>query len=134
MKNLTQLLRTKIALVLFIFLAGAPVLVSAKNIEPKSEIVKYVGVVEDQVVFQFNYENVTGEIFSVAIKDQNGNVLYSGKFNDKKFSKQFRMDKSELGNAVSLSFILTTQNDKQNQVFNVSSTSRVVEDVVVTKL
>jgi len=95
--------------------------------------IKYIGVVGDQVVFQLNYENKTGETLSVVIKDEDGNTLYTGKFNDKKVFKQFRFYRSDISDS-NVSFTLSTSNDKQSQVFQVAATSRVVEDVVVTKL
>ena len=134
MKNLSKALRSKFAAVLFLLLTATPFLAPAQNNDlVKPEIVKYVGVIDNQFVFQFNYDNAAGEAFTITVRDEVGNLLYSGKFNDKKFSKQFRMDKTELGNS-NLSFILTSQNDKQSQVFKVSTVSRVVDDVVVTKL
>ena len=134
MKNLSKALRSKFAAVLFLILASAPLLAPAQIIDPvKPEVVKYVGVVDNQFVFQLNYDNASGEVFTVTVRDEVGNLLYSGKFSDKKFSKQFRMDKTELGNS-NLSFTLVSQNEKQSQVFKVATTSRVVDDVVITKL
>ncbi len=134
MKNLSMALRSKFTAFLFLFLASAPFVAPAQNYDlVKPEVVKYIGVVDNQFVFQLNYDNAAGEVFTVTVRDEVGNLLYSGKFSDKKFSKQFRMDKTELGNA-NLSFTLTTQNEKQSQVFKVATTSRVVDVVVITKL
>ena len=135
--NLSQAVKIKAVLFLFLFLSVSSMPSWAfKQDSSRSNspaIVKYIGSVEDQVLFQLSYDNKEGAVFYIMVKDDQGNILYNGKFNDAKFSKQFRFYKSDLSNS-GVSFILTSQNEKQNQVFHISTTSRVIEDVVVTKL
>jgi hypothetical protein len=133
-KNISQAMKNKVAPVLFLFLSVnfAPLSAISREV-PNTAVVKYIGTVQDQVVFQLNYENPQGGNFYVTVKDEEGITLYSGKFNDKNFTKQFRFYKSEL-NISKLSFTVLSQEEKQSQTFQVATISRVVEDVVVTKL
>ena len=95
--------------------------------------VKYVGKVDDQLTFQVNYDNNTNEAFTVAVKDEDGNLLYTDRFKDKKFSKQFRVSPCEYGN-MKLVFVFSNDKEKQTQVVQVNTNSRLVDDVVVTRL
>ncbi|MGN6166119.1 MAG: hypothetical protein ACTHOF_16410 [Flavisolibacter sp.] len=120
-------------LILVLSLTTSTLFAADGNNTEKPALVKYVGTINDQVVFQLSYDNKEGQSFYITVKDADGIILYNGKFNEKNFSKQFRFYKSELGNA-DLLFTLTAQNEKQSQTFKVATTSRIVEEVVVTKL
>jgi len=127
---------SKASFLFVLFLSLSTTALFAANGDSNTEkpaAVKYMGTINDQIVFQLNYDNNEGQSFYVTVKDADGVILYNGKFNDKNFSKQFRFYKSELGNA-DLLFTLTAQNEKQSQTFKVATTSRIVEEVVVTKL
>jgi hypothetical protein len=95
--------------------------------------IRYVGKTNDQLVFQVDFDNINEEIFNLAIKDEDGNLLYTDRFKDKKFSKKFKVDQAGYGN-MKLTFVLTTDKEKQTQVFQVNTNTRVVDDVVVTNL
>jgi hypothetical protein len=96
-------------------------------------VIKYVGKANDQLVFQVDFDNVNDEVFSLAIKDADGNILYVDRFKDKKFSKRFKFDQSGYNN-MKLSFIITTDKEKDVQAFEINSNTRVIDDVVVTNL
>ena len=119
--------------ILFFPLSTTILFAAAGDNTEKPAVVKYMGTINDQIVFQLNYDNKDGQPFYVTVKDAEGVTLYNAKFNEKNFSKQFRFYKSELGNA-DLLFTVATQNEKQSQTFKVATTSRIVEEVVVTKL
>lgn len=134
-KNLSQLLSNK-ALPLFVLLVSLnvlPLLAISQGNNEKPAMVKYMGTVNDQVVFQLSYDNNEGEPFFLTVKDADGNILYTAKYSDKNFSKQFRFDKDEF-TSDGVSFTVTPQNEKASQTFKVATNSRVVENVVVTKL
>ena len=135
LRNKRQAIILRLIPVLFLFLSGTitplKTLAQVKQFADTPATVKYLGVIDDHVTFQLNFDNTNGEAFYVIIKDEEGTILYNSKSNDRKFSKQFRFSKSELRNS-SISVTVFTQNDKQGQVFQISS--RVVEDVVVTRL
>lgn len=95
--------------------------------------IQYVGKVNDQLVFQVDYDNPTNEVVNVLIKDENGNVLYADRFNDKKLTKKFKVNTTEYGDA-RLTFVISTNKDRTSQVFQVNTNTRVIDDVVVTNL
>jgi hypothetical protein len=49
--------------------------------------VKYVGTSDNQVVFQVQFENPTGEKFSLIIKNDAGDVVYHQQFTETHFAK-----------------------------------------------
>ena len=102
-------------------------------INSTSPSVKYLGKSNDQLVFQVDYDNTNDEVLNLAIKDEDGNILYADRFRDKKLSKKFKVNSSEYGN-MKLTFVLSTDKEKQSQVFQVNTNTRVIDDVVVTNL
>ncbi len=95
--------------------------------------IKYIGNNENQPVFQIDFDNKNEETFNLTIRDEQGTVLYGEKIKDKKFSKKFKYQGENTDN-VKLTFTLTNEKDKQSQVYEVNTTSRIVQDVVVTRL
>ncbi len=110
-------------------MAQAPVL----NAITGTIAVQYLGSVDNQPVFQIEFENTSGVPVQVYIKDDEGNTIYFEKFRDKKFSKKFRFDQP-LEQSMKLTFTLATEKEKQTQVFEVNTSIRMIQDVVVTKL
>ena len=95
--------------------------------------IQYVGKVNDQLIFQVDYDNPTNEAVNVLIKDESGNVLYADRFKDKKLSKKFKVNTAEYGDA-RLTFVISTDKERTSQVFQVNTNTRVIDDVVVTNL
>jgi hypothetical protein len=95
--------------------------------------IHYVGNVNNQPVFQVEFENTSEEPVQVSIKDEDGNTLYFAKIKDRRFSKKFQFEKAESDN-MTLSFTLATPKEKHTQVFEVNTNVRMVRDVVVTRL
>ena len=95
--------------------------------------IQYVGKVNDQLVFQFDYDNPTNDAVNVVIKDEDGNVLYADRFKDKKLTKKFKVNTAEYGD-VRLTFVVSTEKERTSQVFQVNTNTRVIDDVVVTNL
>jgi hypothetical protein len=63
----------------------------------------------------------------------NGFEFYTGKFKQKNFKKKYAIDKSELNNT-SISFVLASQGNVQQQEFDINASSRLVEEISVVKL
>ena len=94
--------------------------------------VKYVGTDENSYVFNVVYNNDNGEKFMLRIADQEGNVLFTQTYADKKFDKRFRLMKD-----VSLGYLnFTIKNLKDNslQTFQVTTTEQIVQEVLVKKV
>ncbi len=94
--------------------------------------VKYVGKDENSYVFNVFYSNDNGEKFLLRIADQEGNVLFTQTYTDKKFDKRFRLMKDAIPGQ--LNFTIKNLKDNSVQTFRVITTEQVVQDVVVKKV
>jgi hypothetical protein len=93
--------------------------------------VKYIGNSEDGLFFNVKYNNEKGKYFDVVIKDESGETLYEGNFNDKSFDKKFLLPKDQ-----EVSLISIAVNAGKNyfaQSYNVTVKSSSYTDVVVSK-
>ena len=99
---------------------------------PNAEI-KYVGMLDNKLVFEVNYKNEAEAGFILEIRDGDGFEFYSAKFKQKNFKKRYAIDKNELGN-ISLTFVLASEGNLQQQEFDVNTSSRVVDEIRVVKL
>ncbi|MFL5808447.1 MAG: hypothetical protein ACJ749_02940, partial [Flavisolibacter sp.] len=89
--------------------------------------------IDDQPVFQVDFDNLTEKNVRVSITDEDGILLYGGRSNEKKFSKKFKFEKAGI-DPVKLIFTLTTGKEKQSQAFEINTKVWTVKDVVVTRL
>ncbi len=91
--------------------------------------VHYVGTTEKGIVFNVKYDNADAAKFDLIIKNEYGDVIYQQQFNDKNFDKKVLLTK-EPGDA-RLTFIIKSVSDNIRQSFDISTTTRTVQDVVV---
>jgi len=101
--------------------------------QPDSVAIKYIGTLDDLPLFQIEFDNKEGIVYRVSIADETGEVLYTEKFSDKKFSKKFKLESPQL-NQSRLTFTVTSEKEKHTQVFVVNSNYRTVPDYQITKL
>ena len=85
----------------------------------------------ESLLFEVKVENTSGEKFYVLVKDESNNTLYRGSFSDKDFTKKFRLPKSESNH---VTFIIKGESGVTAQTFQINTSRRVVEEVVVTKV
>jgi len=99
----------------------------------KSEnvLVKYIGSTRDGLYFNVKYNNEKGQSFDIVIKNETGEILYDGSFNDKTFDKKFLLPKDEDVSFISIS-LRSNENDYV-QSYNVTIKSNTYDDVVVKK-
>ena len=95
-------------------------------------IIKYIGTVEDKLVFQVDLDNVTDKQLFVSIKDDEGIILFTEKVKDLKFSKKFAFEKEEFRDR-KITFEVHSTKANTAQTFEVSHNLRMVEDVVITR-
>jgi hypothetical protein len=95
--------------------------------------VKFLGQLDNQPVFEMNIDNNNADVLYLTLKDEEGNVLYGEKLNDKKISKKFRFMSSGY-EGLNVTLNLTSKSSKNTQTYQISNVSKVVEDVVVTKI
>ncbi|HYH15495.1 MAG TPA: hypothetical protein VD794_09750 [Flavisolibacter sp.] len=99
---------------------------------PSATVVKYLGLVEEKLLFNVDIDNKGEERCWISIEDEHGNVFYKQNFKDAKYTKTFGIGKDEIdGN--NLRFVLYKGKVKQEQIFQISTNVRVVHDVVVAK-
>lgn len=100
-----------------------------KNEKENASTVQYVGATEKGIEFNVKYSNANASPFSLIIKNEYGDVVYQQQYNDKTFDKKVLLAK-EPGDA-HLTFIIKSASTSIKQSFDITTTTRMVEDVVV---
>jgi hypothetical protein len=95
--------------------------------------VKYIGTQNEQPVLEVTLDNATGEEFRVTLRNDEGDILYSGAFNQKKFVKRFQFDNGS-SNPIRILMTVSTKKLSQTETFEISKSRQVIESVVVEKL
>lgn len=93
--------------------------------------VKHIGNPAGSIVFQVQYDNLSGDKFSLTIKDDDGTILFQDTYTDKKFDKKFQLPQGE---ADKLKFIIKGLKSNNIQTFEVNTRSRLVEEIVVKRV
>jgi hypothetical protein len=94
--------------------------------------VKYLRSDTNSYVFNVAYNNAGNEKFLLRITDAAGNTLFTGTYSDKKFDKRFKVLRE--GSEGKINFVVKNLNDNSIQAFEVITTSKISEDVVVKKV
>ncbi|ULQ50695.1 hypothetical protein [Flavihumibacter fluvii] len=95
--------------------------------------VKYIGSQNEQPVLEVSLDNAAGEEFKVTLRDENGELLYSGSFTNKKIVKRFQFDNGS-DNPMRILLTVSTKKLSQTETFEISKNRQVIEDVVIEKL
>ncbi len=103
----------------------------AKGDDPFVNI-QYVGAAAERVQFQFDLVADNDETYLLTIQDEDGTVLYKEKVAKKIFTKKYEWNNADQ-NTTKLLFTVTGERSKKTQVFEVNTTVRTVQDVVITK-
>ena len=86
-----------------------------------------------QDIEQEELEDDEADEFVITLKDLSGGVIYSEKVKGKLISRKYRLNTDEIGIS-EIRFEVSSKRSNTKTVYSVSSTSRVVEDVVINKL
>ncbi len=100
-----------------------------KGGKESASAVQYVGTTDKGVVFNVKYDNASAAPFSLIIKNEFGDVVYQQQYNDKTFDKKVLLTK-EPGDA-RLTFIIRSSSANIKQTFDITTTTKTVEEVVV---
>lgn len=93
--------------------------------------VKYQGTSDNNIIFKVEFDNPTGEKFSLIIKNDNGDVVYHQQFSDAHFSKSVFFQNTD--SEIHPTFIIRGANNNEIvRQFQVSKT--LTENTVVTRL
>ena len=122
------------AAILCLFFVSTQSFANDKKVQAISPVsVKFLGVVDYKPVVQVEIDNASDEELFFVLKDETGNVLFTDKITEKKYSKKFQFSELEANN-MNLTINLASKNSKKTEVFNVSNVTTIVEDVVVTRV
>ena len=111
------------------FSSMAAVNETLKDAKASPSAVQYVGTSNDGIVFNVKHENADAAKFDLIIKNEYGDIVYQQQYNDKNFDKRVVLVKE--GGDARLTFIIRSGNTSYKQVFNITTTTKTVEDVVV---
>ncbi len=95
--------------------------------------IQFTGSTGDALLFQVHINNEKGDNFTLTIKNNNGDVLFSKSFNDVNFQKQFKLLKGDVDND-RYYFTITSNNKNIEDNYEISTASHVVDDVAINKL
>jgi hypothetical protein len=94
-------------------------------------LVTFVATGSESLLFDVKVDNPEGEKFSVVVKDERGTTLYRGYFYDKDFKKRFVVPKTDSNK---LTFNIKSESGNKAESFEINTSTRIVEDVVVKKV
>jgi hypothetical protein len=92
--------------------------------------VTFVGATENSFVFHLDFDNKSGEKFSLIVKNDAGDVVYQATYNDIHFEKNIRIQKED--SEMHPTFVIRTSTEQVERKFLVSR--QVSENYVVTTL
>ncbi|MBS1664451.1 MAG: hypothetical protein JST68_25625 [Bacteroidetes bacterium] len=93
--------------------------------------VKYQGISDNSIVFKVEFDNPTGEKFSLIIKNDNGDVVFHQQFSDAHFAKSVYFQNTD--SEIHPTFIIRSSNNTEIvRQFQVNKT--LTESTVVTRL
>ena len=96
---------------------------------------KFVGHSANNLpVFQLSLNNSTAAEYTVTVRDAEKGILLSEKLKGENISRRYKLDVEELSLAAGTTFEVTNKLTKETTVYEVSSSRKVVENVVVSKL
>ena len=117
--------------VAFSFIATVSWATDGRNDTPVVSL-KYVGLVQNQPMFQLDLNSVEETDFYVSIKDQFGQVIYNEKITAKNFTRNYRLDTENLEDAILK--VEVRDGNKKPQVFTINRNTRYYEETSISKL
>jgi hypothetical protein len=117
--------------VAFSFVATVSWATDGRNDTPAVSL-KYIGVVQNQPMFQLDLNSVEETEFYVSIKDQYGQVFYTEKIKAKNFTRNFRLDTESFEDAVLK--VEVRDGNKKPEVFTINRNTRYYEETSISKL
>jgi hypothetical protein len=94
--------------------------------------VQFAGSAVNALLFDVKINNAEGQKFTLVIRNAEGEVLFNKDYTDKSFSKKIKILKDE-SSGTRFSFNITSANKELENSFEVNATTKVVDDVTITK-
>ena len=98
---------------------------------PSKAVVTYVATGSESLFFDVKVNNEEGERFTIVVKDDKGSTMYRGSYNNRNFKKRFVLPKTDTNK---LTFQIRSESGSKSETFEINTKTRVVEEVVVTKV
>jgi hypothetical protein len=92
--------------------------------------VTFVGATDNSFVFHLDFNNKSGEKFTLIIKNDAGEIVYQATYNDIHFDKNIRIQKEDT--EMHPTFVIRTATEQVERKFSVNR--QVSENYVVTTL
>ena len=105
-------------------------LVKPEMVNQSSVIV--AGTTETEILVDVKVFNTNAEKLSLIIEDELGDELYKKEIDSTDFTKRFRLQKAD--NISNYSVLIRYANKSLKEKFIIKTTSKLVEDVTVTRL
>lgn len=108
----------------------------ALAIEEKKTIpveLKFAGNIDNRPVFLLNFTNTEVNEYTIIVRDSYGFVLYKDKVKGSNMTQKFIINTEDLGDG-ELKFEIIGKKTDKTAVYEVNTVSRLVEDVVVSKV
>jgi len=122
-----------IALFIAFFFVLPAALANAEKKDSAIVVLKYIGNIKNQPVFQLDLDNAGQDEITITISDPYGDVLYSENVRVKTFTRKFQLNTEEIGDDV-LRVEVKTNNNRRPEVYEISRSTRFIQEAVVSKL
>jgi hypothetical protein len=93
---------------------------------------KYIGVLDNQPLFQLNIANPGGDVYTIKVFDEEGYIFYYYTTRSQNFSKIFQLQADDLPKGV-LNVEIRSKKNNTIESFRVSRNSRLVQETSVSK-
>lgn len=96
---------------------------------------KFIGNIKNQPVFQLSLNNSEVEEYSISIKDEYQNLIYSEKVKGVNLSRKYQLavDEADFGSG-GVTIEITSVKTHKPQAYKISSSTKVIENFEVAKL
>ena len=127
-------IKNYLTMALFVVLSLVTTIARAHNGEnnPPAAQLKYLGILKNQPVFQLDLSSVNEQQFTISIKDQFGESLYTERVKAKAYTKKFLLDLDNLGDAVLRVEVKSGRN--KPEVFKINRNTKYYEETSISKL
>jgi hypothetical protein len=121
-----------IALFLLFSFIGTVTLANDEKKDPPGVQLRYIGLLKDQPLFQLDLNSVQVEEFTISVRDQFNEILYTERVKVKAFTRKFLLNTDDLGDAVLRVEVKSRKN--KPDVFTINRSTRFVEETSISKL
>lgn len=105
---------------------------SGKDYMPAEAKITCVASESNLITFNVDYKNNEETPFVLELTDDSGLLLYKQKFTEKTFNKNILL--KNMGEMVKVNFSIRSGKKVINQTFNITTETKLVENVLVTKI